>query len=61
MALRQLLEVKVQAFCQLDIFGTVKLDRSSPCRVGDCIHAVAEECLVEFLDIPLRLQAAQDM
>ena len=61
-------EVTVGGICpgsQLDILGTVKLNRPMPCCVGDRIHTishtyyihtiVAEECLVQFGDIPFRL------
>ncbi len=51
-------EVTVGGICpgsQFDILGTVKLNRPMPCCVGDRIHTVAEECLVQFGDIPFRL------
>ncbi len=53
--LRELLEVYVQALSKSHIFGTVKLDRTAPCCMTDCIHAVAEERLVQFEDMTIRL------
>ncbi len=53
--LRELLKVHVQALSKAHILGSVELDRTTPCCMTDCIHAVAEERLAQFGDMTIRL------